>query len=181
MSRIGKLPIAIPAGVSVALDGRMVKVKGSRGETSHVLPDGISATLEGGLLSLDRSGETTELRRMHGVTRAHLANKVKDVSEGHTITLIVNGKGFQGEVNGKILEMQIGLSHKVLMDIPSGIEVKLAQGQNTFTLTITGASRELTGSFASVLYRLRPVEPYNMIGFRYSDQVVRRKAAKTTK
>lgn len=118
---------------------------------------------------------------MHGVTRAHLANKVKGVSEGHTITLIVNGKGFQGEVNGKILEMQIGLSHKVLMDIPSGIEVKLAQGQNTFTLTITGASRELTGSFASVLYRLRPVEPYNMIGFRYSDQVVRRKAAKTTK
>jgi len=159
----------------------MVKVKGSRGETSHVLPDGISATLEGGILSLDRSEETTELRRMHGVTRAHLANKVKGVSEGHTITLIVNGKGFQGEVSGKILEMQIGLSHKVLMDIPSGIEVKLAQGQNTFTLTITGASRELTGSFASVLYRLRPVEPYNMIGFRYSDQVVRRKAAKTTK
>lgn len=181
MSRIGRLPIPIPAGVSVALDGTMVKIKGARGETIHVLPEGISATLEGGLLSLERSEDTMELKRMHGVTRAHLANKVKGVNEGHTITLIVNGKGFQGEVKGKIVEMQIGFSHRVLMEIPSGLEVKLAPGQNTFTLTITGANRELAGSFASVLYRLRPVEPYNMIGFRYSDQVVRRKAAKTTK
>lgn len=181
MSRIGRLPIAIPKGVTVTLDGSDMKIKGPRGEAAHVIPAGISGSLDGSTISLEREADTIELRRMHGVTRAHIANKVKGVSEGHTITLVVNGKGFQGEVKGRVVEMQIGFSHRVLVEIPLGIEVKLTPGQNTFTLVITGANRELTGSFASVLYKLRPVEPYNMIGFRYSDQVVRRKAAKTTK
>lgn len=181
MSRIGRLPIPIPAGVTLTLDGMDVRVRGPRGEAAHLLPPGISAKFEDGLLTLERDEETVELKRMHGVTRAHLANKVKGVNEGHTITLIVNGKGFQGEVKGRILEMQIGLSHRVLVEIPEGLAVKLQPGQNTFTIVVTGANRELTGSFASVLYKLRPVEPYNMIGFRYSDQAVRRKAAKTTK
>ena len=96
-SSVMRITVALVGLMGVTIVGTMVKIKGSRGETTHVIPEGISATLESGLLSLERSEETMELKRMHGVTRAHLANKVKGVSEGHTITLIVNGKGFQGE------------------------------------------------------------------------------------
>jgi len=118
---------------------------------------------------------------MHGVTRAHIANKVKGVSEGHGITLVVNGKGFSAEVKGRVVEMQLGFSSRMLVEVPEGIKVTVQPGQNTFTLVIAGINKDLVGSFASVLYKIRPVEPYNMIGFRYSDQQVRRKAAKTTK
>jgi len=181
MSRIGNLPVQLPAGVSATLEDGAVGMKGPRGAFDHALPEGITASLEGSTLRISRSGATMAERRMHGVTRAHIANKVKGRSTGHTITLVGNGKGFQGEVKGKVVEMQIGLSHRVLVEIPAGLAVQGQPGQNTFSLVVSGNSRELVGSFASVLYRLRPVEPYNMIGFKYSDQLVRRKAAKTTK
>ncbi len=181
MSRIGNLPVTIPAGVSVGLEDRVVRIKGPRGEAVHELPQGITVRMDGATLFVERAGDDAEARRLHGVTRAHLSNKVVGASSGHSITLVVNGKGFQGEVRGRILEMQIGFSHRVLMEIPAGVSVQVQPGQNTFTIQLGSANRELLGSFASVLYRLRPVEPYNMIGFRYSDQVVRRKAAKTTK
>jgi large subunit ribosomal protein L6 len=181
MSRIGNQPIPIPAGVAVTVKEGSVRVKGQLGEMEHSLPDGITAEIVEGAIHVARSCDTTELRRFHGVTRAHVANKVKGVSDGHTITLVVNGKGFSGEVKGRIVEMQLGFSSRMLVEIPAGIKVTTQPGQNTFKLVISGINKELVGSFASVLYRIRPVEPYNLIGFRYSDQQVRRKAAKTTK
>lgn len=181
MSRIGRLPVPIPAKVDMAIEDGSVRIKGPLGEMHHALPEGISAVVRDGALQIERDSETTEMRRMHGVTRAHIANKVKGVSEGHGITLVVNGKGFSAEVKGKVVEMQLGFSSRMLVEVPEGIKVTVQPGQNTFTLVITGINKDLVGSFASVLYKIRPVEPYNMIGFRYSDQQVRRKAAKTTK
>jgi len=180
MSRIGNQPIPIPPKVAVDIREGTVTVKGPLGEMRHSLPEGITAAVEEGLLMVARSGDTAEQRRFHGVTRAHLANKIKGVSTGHTISLIVNGKGFSGEVKGKILEMQLGFSSRMLVEMPAGVSVTVQPGQNTFTLVVSGINKDLVGSFASVLYRIRPVEPYNLIGFRYSDQQVRRKAAKTT-
>ncbi len=181
MSRIGRLPVPIPAKVDMAIEDGSVRIKGPLGEMHHVLPQGISAVVRDGALHIERDSETTEMRRMHGVTRAHIANKVKGVSEGHGITLVVNGKGFSAEVKGRVVEMQLGFSSRMLVEVPEGIKVTVQPGQNTFTLVIVGINKDLVGSFASVLYKIRPVEPYNMIGFRYSDQQVRRKAAKTTK
>jgi large subunit ribosomal protein L6 len=181
MSRIGNQPIPVPAKTAVTLGDAMVHLKGPRGEAEHSVPEGISVAVEGAEIRVTRSADTPEMRRLHGVTRAHIANKVKGVSEGHSRSIIVNGKGYQGEVKGKILEMQIGFSHRMLFEIPKGLQIQIVPGQNTFTINISGINKELVGAFAAALYRIRPVEPYNMNGFRYSDQQVRRKATKTTK
>ncbi len=93
--------------------------------------------------------------------------------------LIVHGKGYQAEVKGRILEMQVGFSHKVLFEIPGGLEIVIKPGQNTFTLTVNGIDKHLVGAFTAELYKIKKVEPYNLIGFRYSDQHVKRKAVKT--
>jgi large subunit ribosomal protein L6 len=178
MSRIGRLPVSVE-GVEVTIKDGMVSVKGKRGTGSYSLPGGITARLEEKLLHLDRQDDSTEQKRMHGVTRAQINNRVTGVRDGHKKELIVEGKGYTAEVKGKALEMQIGFSHKVVADIPKGLNVEVKPGQNTFTLEITGNDRHLVGAFASTLYKLRKVEPYNLIGFRYSDQHVKRKAAKS--
>ncbi|HOP25870.1 MAG TPA: 50S ribosomal protein L6 [Candidatus Sabulitectum sp.] len=178
MSRIGRLPIPIQ-GVEVTMKDGLVSVKGKRGADSYPLPEGIVAEVRDGNLHLERQDDSTELRRLHGVTRAELNNRVVGVRDGHKKELIVEGKGYAAEIKGKALEMQIGFSHKVVADIPAGLQVVVKPGQNTFTLEITGNDRHLVGAFASTLYKLRKVEPYNLIGFRYSDQQVKRKAAKS--
>jgi large subunit ribosomal protein L6 len=178
MSRIGKLPIAL-GGVDVKVKGSLVTVKGPRGEATLELPDGIGIEERDGLIHVTRSDDSTGQRSMHGTVRALLSNKVVGVSKGHSITLIVQGKGYQAEMKGIALEMQLGFSHRIVVTVPEGISVDITPGQNTFTLQITGNDRHLVGDFASVLYGIKPVEPYNLIGFRYSDQFVKRKAAKT--
>jgi large subunit ribosomal protein L6 len=132
-----------------------------------------------GTLRVSRKDDSQEQKRLHGTIRAQLSNRVTGVSKGHSVTLIVQGKGYQAEVSGSALDMQVGFSHRVVVSIPGGIEVDVTPGQNTFTLKITGNDRHLVGDFASLLYRIKPVEPYNLIGFRYSGQYVKRKAAKT--
>jgi len=178
MSRIGKLPIPIPEKVTVTAEKDLVKVKGPRGEMALTIPEGINVEI-GEQILVNRDAETKELTRLHGTTRAHLANRVQGVSEGHKRILEVQGKGYQAEVKGRILEMQLGFSHKVLFEIPRGLEIEVKPGQNAFTLTVVGIDKQLVGAFSAELYRVKPVEPYNMIGFRYSDQYVKRKAVKT--
>lgn len=178
MSRIGKLPIPIPEKVTVTAEKDLVKVKGPRGEMALTIPEGINVEI-GEQILVNRDAETKELTRLHGTTRAHLANRVQGVSEGHKRILEVQGKGYQAEVKDRILEMQLGFSHKVLFEIPRGLEIEVKPGQNAFTLTVGGIDKQLVGAFSAELYRVKPVEPYNMIGFRYSDQYVKRKAVKT--
>ncbi len=178
MSRIGRLPIPLD-GVEVKIADGQVSVKGKRGEGSYPLPEGITAKVEGTFLHLSRADDSQSQRRLHGVTRAEVNNRVVGVSKGHSITLIVQGKGYSAEVKPKALDMQIGFSHRVVAALPAGLIVEVKPGQNEFSLTITGNDKHLVGAFASTLYKLRKVEPYNLIGFRYSDQQVKRKAAKS--
>lgn len=178
MSRIGRLPIPLE-GVEVDIKEGVVSVKGKRGSDSYPLPAGITAKVEAGFIHLERSDDSPEQRRLHGSTRAEVNNRVVGVREGHKQVLVVNGKGYTAEIRGKALEMQIGFSHKVVASIPDGLSIDIKPGQNTFTLEITGNDKHLVGSYASTLYKLRKVEPYNLIGFRYIDQQVKRKAAKS--
>lgn len=178
MSRIGKLPIPLD-GAKVTLAGSVVTAAGPRGEDSFPLPDGITIEVTGDTMYVHRRDDSQDQRRLHGVARAQLNNRVLGVTRGHTRQLVVQGKGYQAELKGKAVEMQVGFSHRVVASIPEGIEVDIKLGQNTFTLTITGNDKHLVGAFASTLYKVRPVEPYNLIGFRYSDQQIRRKAAKS--
>ncbi len=178
MSRIGRLPIPLE-GVEAKISDSSVSFKGKRGTVSYPLPEGVTAKIEEGFLHIGRADDSQEQRRLHGVTRAEMNNRVLGVSRGHTKILIVQGKGYSAEVKPKALDMQIGFSHRVVAEIPAGLKIEVKPGQNEFTLTITGNDKHLVGAFASTLYRLRKVEPYNLIGFRYSDQQVKRKAAKS--
>ena len=178
MSRIGKLPIPVPEKVTVTSNKNVITTKGPKGEMSLTIPSGIKVKI-GEQIVLSRKDETKQLSMLYGTTRAHLANNIKGVSEGHSKILIVHGKGYQAEVNGRILEMQLGFSHKVLFEIPGGLEIVIKPGQNTFTLTVNGIDKHLVGAFCGELYKIKKVEPYNLIGFRYSDQLVKRKAVKT--
>jgi large subunit ribosomal protein L6 len=178
MSRIGKLPIPLD-DVKIKMKGSLVMLKGSRGEDTFELPDGITVKEKDGSLLVSRRDDTMQQRSMHGTVRALLSNRVIGVSKGHTISMIVQGKGYQAEAAGSALDMQVGFSHRVVVSIPEGLSITVTPGQNTFSLKITGNDRHLVGDFASLLYRIKPVEPYNLIGFRYSDQHVKRKTAKT--
>ncbi|MFO7626625.1 MAG: 50S ribosomal protein L6 [Candidatus Fermentibacteraceae bacterium] len=178
MSRIGKLPIPLH-GAKVTLSGNTVTAVGARGEDTFVLPDGITIEVTGEMVNINRRDDSPDQRRLHGVTRAQLNNRILGVTRGHTLELVVQGKGYQAELVGKSVEMQIGFSHKVVATIPEGLKVELKLGQNTFGLVISGNDKQLVGNFASTLYKIRPVEPYNLIGFRYSDQQIKRKAAKS--
>ncbi len=178
MSRIGKLPIPLN-GSRVTVSGNTVTAAGSRGEDTFVLPDGITIEVTGEAVHVNRRDDSPDQRRLHGVTRAQLNNRIMGVTRGHSRELVVQGKGYQAEMIGKSIEMQIGFSHKVVATIPDGLSVELKLGQNTFSLIINGNDRQLVGNFAAALYKIRPVEPYNLIGFRYSDQQIKRKAAKS--
>lgn len=179
MSRIGRLPVSLPAKVELSIKEDAVTIKGPLGEHTMKLPEGITVSVAGETAVLSRRDDSVEQKRIHGTTRAHLANWVAGLSAGHTRVLMVEGKGYQGEVNGKVLEMQLGFCHKVLFEIPRGIRMTVAPGQNAFTITVSGSDRHLVGAVASELYKIKPVEPYNLIGLRYSDQHVRRKTVKT--
>jgi large subunit ribosomal protein L6 len=178
MSRIGFHPVSLPDKVTAEVTDGTVTVKGPRGELSIELPDGITTEAGEGTLLLNRRDDSREMKRFHGTFKRHVENMVTGVSEGHRRELIANGKGYQAEVKGNVLEMQVGFSHKVLADIPEGLSVEVKPGQNTFSLSIEGIDKHLVGAYAATLYGIRPVEPYNMIGFRFSDQHVKRKAAK---
>jgi len=179
MSRIGRLPVPVPDKVTVKGKKNELTITGPKGEMNLTVPPGIKVSIGDDEIVLSRKSDTKELARLHGTTRAHLANRVKGVSEGHSRILNVQGKGYQAEKKGQILEMQLGFSHKVLFEIPDGLEIEIKPGQNAFTLTVSGIDKHLVGAFAAELYKIKPVEPYNLIGFRYSDQHVRRKAVKT--
>ncbi|MBN1434528.1 50S ribosomal protein L6 [Candidatus Fermentibacterales bacterium] len=184
MSRVGKLPIRLPEGVTAAVKKKrggphVVTITGPRGEMLHELPEGISVSEQDGRMVVERSDDSADQRRLHGVTRAHLANKVKGVSVGHEIVMIVQGKGYQAEVAGKVIDMQIGFSHRVVVELPRGVTAEVRPGQNQFTLVLGSNDRHLLGHLASTIYRMRPAEPYNLTGIRYEGRPIRRKTAKT--
>ncbi|MEO7084593.1 MAG: 50S ribosomal protein L6 [Gemmatimonadaceae bacterium] len=175
MSRIGKLPIAVPAGVTVTVDGKMVKVKGPKGELSHKLPDGITMDRDGDTLNVKRASEETNHKSLHGLSRSLVANMIEGVTTGYKKQLEIQGVGYKAEVKPYGLQLALGFSHTIEYKAPAGI--KLTAPQPTAVI-IEGSDKALVGQVAAELRGLRPPEPYKGKGIRYQGEQVRRKAGK---
>jgi len=178
MSKIGRLPINLPSGVSVSLVDSLITVKGPKGELSHSLPRKIHAELTENVLTLTRQSEDKPTRALHGLSRALLSNFVTGVSTGFHLTLELVGTGYRARLQGNQLILSLGFSHEVEYNIPVGIEVKL---EGTNIITISGIDKQLVGQVAAVIRAYKKPEPYKGKGIRYQGEVVRRKAGKAVK
>jgi large subunit ribosomal protein L6 len=178
MSRVGKKPVALPAGVSAELKENTLKIKGAKGELVLDVHPKVQLKVEGQeiIVSVAKPDNKQE-RALWGLFRALVQNMVTGVTTGFTKVLEVNGVGYKAAVAGAKLNMSLGYSHPVDMDIPAGLEVKVEKN----TITITGADRQLVGQFAAVIRQKRPPEPYKGKGIKYSDETIRRKAGKVVK
>ncbi|HEX4683736.1 MAG TPA: 50S ribosomal protein L6 [Gemmatimonadaceae bacterium] len=175
MSRIGKLPVTVPAGVTVTVDGNTVKVKGPKGELSHRLPSGITIDKTDNTLNVSRASEETSHKSLHGLTRSLVANMVEGVTTGYRKQLEITGVGYKAEVRPYGLQLSLGFSHTIEFRAPAGI--KLTAPQPT-AVTIEGFDKALVGQVAAEIRGLRPPEPYKGKGIRYAGEVIRRKAGK---
>ena len=177
MSRIGKKPVAIPAGVTVEVaEGNVVTVKGSLGSlTKNMHPDMI-INVEGNVLTVSRPTDEANHRALHGLTRTLIANMVEGVSKGYSKELDVNGVGFRVEKKGKQLVMRLGFSHEVIMEEIDGITVECPTPNK---ILVKGIDKQVVGQFAAEVRGKRPPEPYKGKGIKYSTEVIRRKVGKT--
>ncbi len=175
MSRVGKQPIGIPDGVTVSVEGGEVMAKGPKGTLRCAVPDGIGAKIEEGKLVFERPDDTKQARSRHGLARALANNMVVGVSAGFAKQLQIEGVGYRADVKGKVLNLLLGFSHPVAMDIPEGLTVKV---ESNTTLNIEGADKQVVGQFAADIRSLRPPEPYKGKGIRYHDEHIRRKVGK---
>ena len=177
MSRIGKLPITVPQGVTVNVTPENdVAVKGKNGELKASFNKEITITEEDGVITLARSSEQKNIRALHGLTRALLNNMVVGVSEGFAKTLEIVGVGYRAALQGKKLQLGLGYSHPVEIDEPEGITFEVP---NANTVIIKGIDKQAVGQIAANIRALRPPEPYKGKGIRYSGEYVRRKVGKT--
>ena len=179
MSRIGRLPVDIPNGVQVNLDGSNVIVKGPKGEMKRVFSSLIGITLENNQLNFTRNSEEPAERALHGTTRAVLANMIQGVSKGFTVILEVEGVGYRAEMDGKNLALFVGYSHPVKMDPPIGVSFET--DAKTRQIKVLGFDKELVGQIAANIRKVRPPEPYHGKGIRYQGEKIRRKAGKAGK
>lgn len=177
MSRIGAKPIALPDGVNCDIKGRLVTVKGPKGELSFEHPQGITVAQENGNLVVTRQGDQKQMRAYHGLTRALVANLVTGVSAGFTRQLDLIGVGYTVEQKGENVMLNLGYSHAIYFEPPPGVALEVSN-RNT-TLTITGIDKQAVGQVAAKIRSLRKPEPYKGKGVRYSDEYVQRKAGKT--
>lgn len=175
MSRIGRMTIAIPSGVSVEQAEGEIRVRGPKGALARRLPPAVSMQLEGGELRFDRTEERKTARAFHGLARAMVANMVRGVTQGFTRELIIEGVGYRAESSGKKLTLSLGFSHPVVLEVPEGLTVSV-EGVNK--IKIDGIDRDRVGQFAAELRGIRPPEPYKGKGVRYSNERIRRKVGK---
>ena len=179
MSRIGRMPVAIPAGVTVDIaEGNVVTVKGPKGTLVRELPHEMEIKIEDGHVIVSRPNDLKRMKSLHGLTRTLIHNMTIGVSEGYTKTLEVNGVGYRAAKAGKKLTLNLGYSHPVEMEDPEGIETVL-DGQNK--ITVKGISKEKVGQYAAEIRDKRRPEPYKGKGIKYADEVIRRKVGKTGK
>jgi len=175
MSRIGKMPIAIPAGVEVNIDGHTVEIKGPKGVLKRSFSPKIDITMEEGVLYIKRNSDVPEERSLHGLTRALLANMVQGVTSGFEKKLLLTGVGYRAAMNGGKLALTVGKSHPVEMDPGSELAVTVPQPN---TIIVSGIDKERVGAFAANVREVRPPEPYKGKGIRYENEVIKRKAGK---
>ena len=179
MSRIGKLPVAVPSGVQVKIDGHKVSVKGQRGELVREFHPEIEIKLEDGKIVVTRPSDSPTHRALHGTTRALLNNMVTGVSQGFTKVHQIEGVGYRATMEGVNLVFYLGYSHPIKVEPPAGI--KFVADEKAKTVTIEGYDRELVGQMAANLRKLRPPEPYKGKGVMYRGERIRHKAGKAGK
>lgn len=179
MSRIGRLPVEIPASVQVKVDGSKIHIKGPKGELQRTFSSLIGIALENNHVVLTRKSDNPEERALHGTTRAVIANMVHGVSTGFTIVLEVEGVGYRAEMDGKTLVLHVGYSHPVRVEPPAGTSFEV--DQKTRQIKVLGYDREVVGQTAAEIRRVRPPEPYHGKGIRYAGEKIRRKAGKAGK
>jgi large subunit ribosomal protein L6 len=175
MSRVGKYPVEIPAGVQVAIAGGMVTATGKLGELNLKLTEFVQATVDGNKVSVKPNDNETRSRMMWGTTRALIAAMVKGVSTGYTRSLEITGTGYRASVQGKNLEINLGFSHPVVYPVPEGIKITC---ERPTLIKVEGLDKRLVGQVASEIRAFRPPEPYKGKGARYTDEIVRRKEGK---
>ena len=178
MSRIGKLPIPVPAGVEVTVDGQTVTVKGPKGELTHTVAEPITVEVTGGEIVVSRPDEERKSRSLHGLTRTLIANNVIGVTQGFSKALEVVGTGYRVQAKGSSIEFALGYSHSITVDHPEGITFTV-EGANK--VVVSGTSKQAVGEVAANIRKLRKPEPYKGKGVRYVGENVRRKAGKAGK
>ena len=176
MSRIGKLPVTIPDGVNVSVEGSKLKVKGPKGELTLSLTGGLTAHVEDAALRIERPDDEASSRALHGLYRALSKNMVEGVTNGFEKQLEVKGVSYQAAVEGNRLKLLVGFSHPVYVPIPAGLEVTTP---NPTTIVVKGIDKQMVGHFAASVRRVRPPEPYKGKGVRYMGEHVVMKAGKS--
>jgi len=179
VSRIGKLPVDVPSGVQVSIEGPSVSVKGPKGELQRMFSPLIDIKLENDQVIVSRNSDNAEERALHGTTRAVIANMVNGVSTGFEIVLELDGVGYRSEMEGQTLVLHVGYSHPVKVEPPDGISFEA--DQKTRQIKVLGYNREVVGQTAAEIRRVRPPEPYHGKGIRYLGEKIRRKAGKAGK
>ncbi len=175
MSRIGRKPITVPAGVTVELQGQHVKVTGPKGTLEITVLPGINVVHESGVITLAKAVETPETGRSYGLMRTLIDNMVVGVSTGFTRALEINGVGFRAAVAGNVITLSLGFSHPVVFTLPAGVEAKIEKN----VITLSGFDKQLVGQVAANLRDLKKPEPYKGKGIKYAEETIRRKAGKT--
>jgi large subunit ribosomal protein L6 len=178
MSRIGRLPITVPAGVDVSVDGATVSVKGPKGTLSREIAPQLTIVREDGTLRVERPDDGKQSRELHGLTRTLIANMVTGVTTGYRKGLEITGVGYRAQLVGKKLQLSLGYSHPIEIDPPEGVAFEV---ENPTRLAVTGIDKELVGHVAARVRAMRKPEPYKGKGVRYSGEVIRRKAGKAGK
>jgi len=176
VSRIGRMPIAIPKGVEVKTEGQSVRVKGPKGDLSNRIPPGLEVTVEKEEVRIGRAGDEPQQRAYHGLLRSLLANAVTGVTKGFSKDLEIVGVGYKAEVKGKAVVFSLGYSHPIEFPIPEGIAIAL--DAKAGKLTVSGADRQRVGQTAAEIRKLRVPDPYKAKGIKYAQEVIRRKVGK---
>ncbi|HOD50925.1 MAG TPA: 50S ribosomal protein L6 [Candidatus Hydrogenedentes bacterium] len=175
MSRVGKLPVAIPDGVKVEVSARRIHVAGPKGTLEHFIHPDVSVALENNQIVVSRSSDNPEVRSLHGLTRALIYNLVVGVTQGYQRVLQIEGVGYRASMQGKSLNLAVGHSHPVVVEPPAGIAFEV---EGTQTIKVSGIDKQLVGQVAANIRAWRKPEPYQGKGIRYRDERIRRKVGK---
>ena len=175
MSRIGNAPVYLPDGVTLSMDSNVITVKGSKGELHSKVPSSVGIAFDDKVVKFSAKGSDNQSRSLWGTTRAHIANMVQGVSEGFTKNLEINGVGYRAAMQGNKLQLNLGFSHPVEMQIPEGLQVSV---DGNTKIAVSGADKELIGLFAAEIRAKRPPEPFKGKGVKYADEYIVRKEGK---
>ncbi|MDQ1249000.1 MAG: large subunit ribosomal protein [Actinomycetota bacterium] len=178
MSRIGRLPITVPSGVTVAIDGQQVEVKGPKGNLSLTVAEPIVVNQDDGVINVTRPNDERRNRALHGLTRTLVNNMITGVTEGYSKKMEISGTGYRVVAKGQDLEFALGYSHPVLIKAPAGITFQV---EAPTRFTVSGIDKQQVGEIAANIRKIRKLDPYKGKGVRYADEVIRRKAGKAGK